>query len=294
MNKADITADVANEVAPTFFNVGTDGENAGITLADLKVGGYEEHVLENAFTILEINGNGVLLQREIPDGGGAKMGCQYTWQDYPEAGIPAGWYDEGSNLMADKPTCEEWGLDQSVWGEAKNVKFAFGYGFRATPTSGYGNLALVFSGEVRQGLTEYTQMTPDVQNNSGNCTPVSINLGQITVGGYEEAILENALVLTEINANGVLLQREIPGGGGAKMGCQYTWQDYPEAGIPAGWYDEGSNLMADKPTCEEWGLDQSAWGEAKNITFTAGQGFQVLPNSAFPGLTIKLPSPMGK
>lgn len=132
--------------APCFITVGSEGENAKVSLAEIKVGGYtkiedEGDGCEGGIKITMLNGSGVMLSKKGLDG--EMHDANYTWFDLAED-LPMGWYDDDGGLMADAKTCEAVGQTQSYWGDAADIKFGPGEGFRCTEDSSFEGLTLKF------------------------------------------------------------------------------------------------------------------------------------------------------
>ena len=290
LNKSNFTPGDAEMAAPMFLTTG----GASVRLSDLSVGGYttiadEGEGCEGGVKITMLNRNGVTASSTVA---GQKKLKNYTWYDLGED-LPAGWYDDDVGLMADADTCEALGQSQSYWGDAADITFNPGEGFRLTEDSSFSDLTLNCAGEVKQTATFFNAFVPGDATAMGNPTPKLIKLSQISVGGYttvedEGEGCEGGIKITILNRNGVTASATIAG---QKKLKNYTWYDLGED-LPAGWYDDDVGLMADADTCEALGQTQSYWGDAADITFNPGDGFRVTEDSSFNGLVLKFPSPM--
>ena len=134
-----------NQLAPNFLQVGGEGENAKVTLADFKVDGYDHEmpIALDALRIVRINGNGIT---EI-DEEGTGLECIYTWQDCPMGNVPAGWYGPDGGILVSAERLAELqkdypDLEQSAFGDAAGIKFPAGYGFRVAPADDGNNYTL--------------------------------------------------------------------------------------------------------------------------------------------------------
>ena len=296
----------ANDVCQTFYNVGTAGENEEITLADIKVSGYQTEspdVMEG-LTISFINGSGIT-ETEIIEG--QEYLREYVWQDW-DGYYPAGWYDNAGGMLTTPEKIAEYqaqGLEhmyQSYFGDASTVKFKHGRGFRARPNPSYVDydFELNFSGELHQGQMLIKDFVKGAANSCGNCTPVEIDLSQIVVGGYqtESPDVMEGLTISFINGSGITETEIIDG---QEYLREYVWQDW-DGYYPAGWYDNAGGMLTTPEKIAEYqaqGLEhmyQSYFGDATTVKFPAMQGFRARPNPSYTdyNFTITLPSPMGK
>ena len=272
--------------APCFITVGSEGENAKVSLAEIKVGGY---------TKIEDEGDGceggIILTMLGASGAAKKINghfANYSWFDLGED-MPAGWYDDDYGMMADAATCEAAGYEQSYWGDAADIFFKSGEGFRVTEHSSYSGLWLSFSGEVRQGAIEFKDFVPADAMACGNPTPTEVPLSKIIVSGYtpideEGDGCEGGIIITMLSASGAA--KKVDG-----HFVNFSWFDLGED-MPAGWYDDDYGMMADAKTCEAAGYEQSYWGDAADIKFGPGEGFRATEHSSYSGLTLKFPSPL--
>ena len=268
-------------MTPCFSNVGSTGK---VTLKDITVSGYRdangdyleccEDGVENAVVIAKINNNGATLRQKVND---VEYNVQYFWFDTEDK--PAGWYDQKG-----KPMTKDGG---SLWGDAADIEFTNGNGFRIMVSdeyededdpSGYVPFVVNFSGEVLKGDISISTYTPGAMKAAGNPTPVEINLSQMTVSGYTdkdgnylewcEDGVENACVIAKVNNNGATLRQKV---NEVEYNVQYFWYDTEDKA--AGWYDQKG-----KPMTKDGG---SLWGDAADIKYKACDGFRVMMSDEY-------------
>lgn len=251
-------------VAPTFANVSSE---KSFTLADLSVTGYDAPEFDEEWFGGCYEGD-FILKALNNDGSTA---AAYYWIDYLEGddeespdGMEAGWYTkDGKNYT--KLTSEE----------TKAVMFGQGQGFW-TLASGY---QLVTAGQVTKLDIEFKTNTRN-HTALGNCSPVDLELGNLSVVGYDApefdeewfgGCYEGDFIIKLLNNDG-------------STAAAYYWIDYLEGddeespeGMEAGWYTkEGKEYI--KLTAEE----------LKSTKIPAGTGFWTLGS----GYSLVIPSPV--
>lgn len=275
-----------NLVTPCFTAVNGSGK---IKLSELSITGYKDasgnyikgwginNGITKAAVISVINNNGGVQTKTIDE---IKYNVEYFWTDTKTK--PAGWYDANGN-----PMTKDGG---SLWGDAANIKFTNGNGFRIKFNEFYSDddpdeeedplaLDIVFSGQVIKGDAEITYI-PGMIKAAGNLMPTELKLSEMSIGGYTDKDgnyikgwgINNGITkagsISVINGNGGVQTKTIEE---VKYNVEYFWTDTKTKA--AGWYDANGNPMTDD--------GGSLWGDAALIKFGPADGFRVKLNEFY-------------
>ena len=222
--KAQATGEM-NWLASTFDTISTTA-----TLGDIKCN--------------SVNFGSDVLQLLNPNG---STKAKYWYLDpatAAEAEMEPGWYDGDKAATEDYECCN-------------NVALPYGQGFMFY--AGSPDLALTFAGQVVDGETPLA-MTTGAMNFTGNATPVSITLGDVTCN----SVNFGSDVLQLLAANGATKSK-------------YWYLDpatAAEAEMEPGWYDGDKAAMEDYECCN-------------SVPLAPGDGFMFYAGS--PDLKLTLP-----
>lgn len=205
-----------------------DGEDT--TLGDVIVTGYDTNEGYAAFQIQakQLNGYGV-------------GGTTYYWCDFEEEGdVYKGWYDEDMNEYNDLALAPGEGL----WIYSPSTSYMI-QSSGAVPTS---SISVVLRGGGQAKMVS-------------NPMPATLNLGQITISGYDttDGYADFQIQAKKLNGYGV-------------GGTTYYFCDFEEEGdVYFGWYDEDMN-------------------DYNDVEVTAGEGLWVYSPSAT--YSVVFPTPL--
>ena len=258
----DLVQGGRNAKTPAFISV---NNATSIKLSELRVVGYGEDGLDlggcwGNVSIRMLNAVGA--NQRV-----GTMAKSYLWFD-EEGEYEAGWYDSDETPLKD---------DASPLGNADEITFAAGEAFTVFTDDDYVGCQIVSAGQVFTSQLNYT-LTTGGRNMVGNPIPTSIALSEITVSGYGEDGLDlggcwgnvSIRMLNAVGANQKV----------GTMAKSYLWFD-EEGEYEAGWYDSDETPLKN---------DESALGNADEITFAAGEGLVVFVDDDYVGCTINFPA----
>jgi len=232
-----------NITAATFVPV--SGDKNAMTLGDLQP---NEDFVSSAITFMTSGG-----ATPRVDFNGSKVAARYVyWTADDGAEDGAGWYLEDDE-------------DATVNQNAVNIPF--GTGFLVFRDAGEANANVTFAGAVSTEPTTKSFATSSY-NIVGNCSPVDITLGDITVN---EDFVSSAI--TFMTSGGATPRVDFNGSKVAARYVYWTADDGAEDG--AGWYLED---------------DEDATVNQNSLPIAAGQGFLVFRDAGEADATITIPS----
>lgn len=224
-------------MAPTFLSVGS---TTGCTLADLTVTGYDPAELNEDDEYEGGCALGDFIVNFLSNTGSAS--ASYYWVDDGETG-PA-WCDKyGSEVEASSVTIP---AGVAMWTRGS------GYTLQSAGKVGTADIAFV--------------MNASRQTAAGNCTPVDLTLGKVTVSGYDAAELNEDDEYEGGCSLGDFILNFLTNTGSAE--ASYYWVDDGETG-PA-W-------------CDKYGSEVNT----TSIAFPAGKGAWIRGS----GYTFNIPAP---
>ena len=177
-------------LTPCFIDVGGVQE---IDLTALTIKGYDE-VSADEVNIQILNAFG-------------KTTTTYYWNDLPDEGLDAGWYNADTELI-----------------EPGAVKFTTGDGLWISGQNGY---SIVFPGQVKLSASVVGLRAGATA--TGNMFATNLDLADLTVTGYDEVSADEVNIQI-LNAFG-------------KTTTTYYWNDLPDEGLEAGWYNADTELI---------------------------------------------------
>ena len=249
-------------LAPTFLKV---SESNTVTLADLKVTGYDEPVWEkrdkdkNPRNYGGCTGGKFVTATLTPAGTEDKS---YTWLDYFKGGnrIGPGWFMDGNATPIE-------GGAASVELDAGDSLWIKGSGYQLQPAGAVNPFDIIFKTDVDGGNKAV-----------GNCTPVELTLADLTVTGYDDPVWEkrdkdkNPRNYGGCTGGKFVAATLTPAGTEDKS---YTWLDYFKGGnrIGPGWFMDGNATPIE--------------GGAEGVKIPAGKGLWVKGS----GYNLVIPAP---
>ena len=185
------------------------------------------------------------------DFNGKQVAAKYTYWQEDDASDGAGWYLEA---------------DEDAEYNQNSVSLPFGTGFLVYRVGSEAAATITYSGAVK--TTPVTKSFPNAQYNIfGNCSPVDITLGDITVS--DDFVSSSISFMT-------------PGGAtarvdfnGKQVAAKYTYWQEDDASDGAGWYLEA---------------DEDAEYNQNSVVISAGQGFLVYRVGSEASATMTIPS----
>jgi hypothetical protein len=136
-----------------------------------------------------------------------KTTTTYYWFDLPDEGLDAGWYNADTELI-----------------DSGTVKFTTGDGLWISGQNGY---SIVFPGQVKLSASVVALRTGATA--TGNMFATNLDLADLTVTGYDEVSADEVNIQI-LNAFG-------------KTTTTYYWNDLPDEGLEAGWYNADTELI---------------------------------------------------